>query len=406
MRRKQSYLLWSAAGAVLGMGAVSAMAQTVQLSIVATPANGGVGTWSAYATADSGTDNIGLATFALDVIGSGGATVTGSYNDAPTGSVTSGSFKGDPSGFSEFPSNGQGGSANHGSASSPGTPGNGIAITAGQNITYGSTHSAPNDLEMVQGFGKSAQSTATQGVTWAFPALLADGTYSVTGANGLLTVSADLSVGAGVQTLNEVSAGKWVGPGNISTDTTFAGTVHISNGVTATTAFNLEASAPVGTSLGPELVETGSEPYNLLTLTESSPVVTGNFQFTGFHQGDAIDVLLKLGSTAGGDPAPGDLANIIAYINGNDGTEGTIASAVPAGLAALYPGYDLLLTTTAPAGDPYADFDFSGFGDTSIPTGSLGISAVGLVPEPASLSLLALGGIGLISRRRAKKASK
>jgi hypothetical protein len=400
MRRKQSYLLWSAAGAVLGMGAVSAMAQTVQLSIVA--ANG---SWSAYAAADSGSDNIGLATFAIDVVGSGGATVTTSYNDAPVGAVTSGSFKNDPSGFSEFPSNGVGGSANHGTSLSPGTPGNGIAITGGQNVTYGNSHSAANDLEIIQGFGKSAQSTSTEGTTWAFPALLADGTYT---GSGILTVQPDLSIGAGVQTLSEVSAGKWVGPGNISTDTTFAGTVTV--GVTTTTPpptlFNLEASAGVGTSLGHELVETGSEPYNLLTLTESSPVVNGNFQFTGFHQGDAIDVLLKLGSTAGGDPAPGDLANIIAYINGNDGSEGTIASAVPAGLAALYPGYDLLLTTTAPAGDPFADFNFSGFGDTSIPTGSLGISAVGLVPEPASLSLLALGGIGLISRRRAKKASK
>jgi len=326
MRRKQSYLLWSAAGAVLGMGAVSAMAQTVQLSITA--ANG---SWSAYAAADSGSDNIGLATFAIDVVGSGGATVTGSFNDTPVGSVTSGSFKGDPSGFSEFPSNGVGGSANAGTPSSPGTPGNGIAITGGQNVTYGNAHSAANDLEIIQGFGKSAQSTATEGTTWAFPALLASGTYT---GSGILTVQPDLSIGAGVQTLSEVSAGKWVGPGNISTDTTFAGTVTV--GVTATaTLFNLEASAGVGTSLGHELVETGSEPYNLLTLTESSPVVNGNFQFTGFHQGDAIDVLLKLGSTAGGDPAPGDLANIIAYINGNDGSEGTIASAVPAGLAVI-----------------------------------------------------------------------
>jgi hypothetical protein len=403
MRRRRSYLLWSAAGAVLGMQAAGAMAQTVQLSIVASAPSNGTGTWSVYAATDSGTDNIGLATFAIDVIGSGGVTVTGSYEDAPIGTVTSGAFKGDRSGFTEFPSNGQGGGAVTFSGSvSPPVPGNGIAITAGQNVAYGSAHSAANDLEVLQGFGKFAQIIPTEGVTWSFPALLADGTYSATGSGGVLTVQPDLSIGAGLQTLNEVSGGKWVGPGNISYDNTVNGTVRVTLPPTIMPT-SVIGSTPIGTSLGPELVETGGEPYNFLTLTESSPVVTGNFQFTGFHEGDAIDVLLKFASTTGGDPAPGDLANIIAYINGNDGTEGIIASAVPASLSKLYPGYDVLYSTTAPAGDPYFDFDFSRFGDPSIPTGSLGVIGVGLVPEPSRIGLLALGGLALVRRPRKKR---
>jgi hypothetical protein len=403
MRRKQSYLILTATGAVLGLGAInSAFGQTCTLSIK--QSGGG---WTAYAQLDSGTDNAGLATFAIDVIGSGGETVTGSFNVNPTGSITLGK-KTETTGWQEFPSNGKGGGSYITKSSAPATPGNGIGISAGQNVTYGSGNSASLDEEVVQGYAlvASTASSNSGGLNWTVPTPIAQGTYSGTG--GTLTVGLDLSIGQGIQSLNQVSAGKWVGPGNLTFDTVIPG----STGSTTTTttnkvaAFNLQGSTSVGTILGGPVTETGHEPYNLITLTESSPVVTGSFDYSGFAQGDTVDVLLKLGSTTGGDPAPADLANIIAYINSNDGTEGAIASAIPASLAALYPGYDLLLSDTAGANDPWADLDFSGFGDTSIPTGTLGITGVGVVPEPASLSLLALGGIGLVSRRRRKDSAK
>ena len=393
MRRKRSYLMWSAAGAVLGMSAVGAMAQTVTLSITADATSASSGTWSVYAGIDSGTDNAGLATFAIDVIGSDGVKVTASYDAAPRGTFQNGGMT-SQAGFIDFPSNGLGGGSYLTTAGAPGIPGNGIAITAAQNIAYGDAYQADLDEEVIQGFGKTSGSK--DGLTWSYPAEIAQGTYS--GSSGMLSVSPDWSIGQGIQSLEPVSDGKWVGPGNIVTD------VVISSGGTGNPPPPpppVIGTSPIGASLGPELVETGGEPYNFLTLTESSPVVTGNFQYTGFKQGDIVDILLKFGSTlGGGDPAPADLANIIAYINSDVGAEGTIASAIPAILDALYPGYDLLLSYPAGANDPYLGFDFSGFGDTSIPTGSLGILGVGLVPEPSSVCLLALGAIGLMRRRR------
>jgi hypothetical protein len=203
MRRRKSHLIWTASGTLLGLAAVNAYSQTATLSIQASN-----GYWAAFAATDSGTDNIGLASFAIDVIGTDGVIVTGSYNAAPDYV--------EREGFFEFPSNGQGGGMYLSTTSGlPGIPGNGIGIAAEQ-MFFDDHPNAPFIVpgeEPIQGFGK------------AFPAEIAQGTYS--GTSGILTVQPDTSIGAGIQTLNEVSDGQWVGPGNISTDTTFSGSVAI-----------------------------------------------------------------------------------------------------------------------------------------------------------------------------------
>jgi hypothetical protein len=216
LRRRNRHLLWSAAGVLIGLGAPAAFAQTVQLSIAYSPTSGDGGYWCAYAACDSGTDNIGLASFAIDVIGLRGVVVTGSYNDTPVEYTGAYDF-----GFKEFPSNGVGGVDNQGGSISTTEPGNGIAITGGQNVAYGNSHIAADDLEVIQGFGKFAGSFDFE--KWSFPALLADGTYS--GSRVALWITPDLSAGLGIQTLNQVSGGQWVGPGNISTDTVISGSV-------------------------------------------------------------------------------------------------------------------------------------------------------------------------------------
>src|ERR1700722_10136800 len=129
MRRKRAVFLLTSACALLPLNAASAQdGPTVSLSITASDGNG-----TAYADTDSGTDNAGIATFAIDVIGTDGATVTGSYVAAPFGMVQVGKTE-KPLGFTEFPSNGVGGGAG-----TTGAPGNGIAITGGQNVAYGAT---------------------------------------------------------------------------------------------------------------------------------------------------------------------------------------------------------------------------------------------------------------------------
>jgi hypothetical protein len=166
-------------------------AATVTLNIAASG-----GSWTAYAN-DSTGDNAGIASFDIDVAGSGDLTVNTSFNDAPA----------DAHGFVEFPSNGNNDS---------GSGGDGIGITAGQN-TLG-THG------IFQGFGQSSGTDGT--VSWTQTDLgvdIASGTYS--GTYGTLTVDVD-SEGF-IQTLDIVSDGLWSGPGNIDFASVDAGSVTI-----------------------------------------------------------------------------------------------------------------------------------------------------------------------------------
>jgi len=412
MRRKQVYLLsTAAAGAIIGLGGL-AHAQTVTLSLKASSGN-----WSAFASSSIG-NNAGLADFDLDVTGQNGIAVSSSSLKAPFGVDTD---YGDPDGFTVENSGGV----------------SGIGIHSIQNAGYGNVNDQESDETVIQGLGQvSSGATITDywnndpagtssnpgpnftetgnglwGTTWSAPVLLASGKY--TGTLGQLVVSNDPG-SSGVQVLNIVSNGVWYGPGNVTTVGVVPVTLQIgSSAPPPSAAIQLFGTAAVGASLGAPVTETGGFPYNLFTATESSPVGSGYLQFTGFHQGDTVDLLLKFGLTNGsGDPASnsGVLSDIINYINANDGSEGTIASVVPStltgpnGVSEPTPaGYDILLSAAAPAGDPFADLNFSGFSDSSVGAGTLGVAGLALVPEPASVSLLVLGGLGLMSRRRSRK---
>jgi PEP-CTERM motif len=143
------------------------------------------------------------------------------------------------------------------------------------------------------------------------------------------------------------------------------------------------------------------------------------FKYAGVGDNHTIDVLLKFITSDGIDPVTGQvLTDLVDYINdNNDDTltayayNGDPTDAFPildADGSANYPnsGWDILVQDTDVQGDPLASFDFSQFTDPNygITAGSLEIAEIGVVPEPASMGLMALGATGLLIRRRRKKA--
>jgi len=453
MRRKQAYLLWTAAGAVLGIGAVNSAhaTPTVNFNIAASGGN-----WTAYVDIDSATDNAGLATFAIDITGSGGVSgITSKLFISPESKSSStgvglplDQFSGE--GFVEFTSNGAGGSVTKPNGQ---TAGNGVGLSGGQNVDYDTTatYNSSDNGGIVEGYGQPGKTSYTNGAsgdtfTWSNTGTLgteiAFGTYS--GTAGSISVNPDFNVGQGVQTLNysattpapTVGGPHYAGPGNLTLlgsssvgTNLFGDTVSVGGSTPSPTLFSLTATSLVGTDdlagatvtpaaddVNDVITESGghgSDSYDAIHIHEAgNGVSNGGFQFAGFHQGDNIDVLLKFSNlTTGTDPVTGNaqlLSDIENYINANDGTSsGITVSTVPAALASDFPGtsYDLLLSLPSPTTDPFADFNFSGFTGDGLSAGQLGLSDIGVVPEPASLGLLMLGGIGLVGRRR-KKDSK
>ena len=404
MRRNKRYLLWTAAGTVLGLGATSVHATP----IVTLSLNAYGGEWTAYAQLDNGTDNVGLVWFAIDVIGAGGVTVTTSYDAAPLGSVQVGT-KAYDTGFAEFLSNGVGGGT-----AGTGAPGNGIGITAAQNVTYGGINIPNRDLDVIQGFGKTPGSQ--DGFTWAAPTEIAYGTYS--GNSGTLSVVPDYNIGHGVQSLNNVSNGKWVGPGNVTFDTVVTGgpvAVNGSGPIVSLIAHDLLGPPPpqydVAAASASVVTPSSADSNDLITFTGApvhvhvnAPQTNENFAYSIPIPTNQVDVLLKFVDTqTGTDPATGSiLTDIQNYIRSNQFESfPTITSVIPSSVSSQFDGttFDLLLISYEfGAGDAY--LDFSGFSDSSIAPGDLAVSDVGLVPEPAGIALLTLSGIGLICRRR------
>jgi len=158
---------------------------------------------------------------------------------------------------------------------------------------------------------------------------------------------------------------------------------------------SLTSSTPTGygSSVGALHVVGGGGSYAPVVIPGLS-TAAGYSAVSGFTPTSDTEIfLLKLSSSAKD-------AALIADINASGGSVGGLVASAPAGLLANLGGtaWDIELSVTNPGALANGDFGFN-LGNTTDGAG-ISVTEVAAVPEPATLGLLALSGIGLLARRR------
>ena len=177
--------------------------------------------------------------------------------------------------------------------------------------------------------------------------------------------------------------------------------------ITNGTGANQGAFSPVGNAL--TVTSTGTGHYTPASVTNiqngsGTGVTLDSVEATGFVSGDeevyAVDVLVN-----GTQATSGQLATLIAAIGG---TGVPASSAVTATTQSPVPNpfgsqYNLFLDPhDIGGGTDWLGLDLQGSNDAAL--AGYSFSAVAVVPEPMTLGLLALGGVGLMTRRHRRKA--
>jgi hypothetical protein len=119
----------------------------------------------------------------------------------------------------------------------------------------------------------------------------------------------------------------------------------------------------------------------------------GNLTVTGFTAGDQEIFGLNASSST-------NLTTLISELNASLGSSGT--AEVPTGSVASLltnAGDDVEVVFSAAAGNTVFSYDLAG--DTT----SASITSITVVPEPTGIGALVLGGVGLLSRRKARKTA-
>jgi hypothetical protein len=181
-------------------------------------------------------------------------------------------------------------------------------------------------------------------------------------------------------------------------------TVKITQVVTGHKIVNLEASADANyaPNLPPKLTVTGGSGSYTVQQKTGINLATATVEANGFNPATdteiyALDVLVN-----GAQATPAQLATLMTEI-------AAFSGGLPAGLTQSltlandpFPAnYNLFLTAAGAitgTGDNFLGFDLSSANDANLTGYTVG--AVAVVPEPMSLGLLALGGVGILARRR------
>jgi hypothetical protein len=282
----------------------------------------------------------------------------------------------------------------------------------------------------VSGLGNVAQYGAATG-TYATATDFFDSLSYSALTTGTVTLSPQADPGGTSYWENTLAGSATVTPGYIATKFTNAGDAV---GSLPILVINITA-APVGSPSQAILSLATSVPTSYGT-NEGTATVTGHnggykpgylavgpdatsyVQVNGFNPGTdeeiyALDVLVN-GSQANSS----QIALLVNAIDGTDSiapTSGMLASNTYAGLEALESptglggnpfvppagvAFNLFVDTgaTGPGSPAYFGFDVSNSNDSNLV--GYTISEVAVVPEPMSLGMLALGGLGLLGRRR------
>jgi hypothetical protein len=182
--------------------------------------------------------------------------------------------------------------------------------------------------------------------------------------------------------------------------------------VTSTGAkLTLTSTEGAGTNVG-VLTVTGSNgsyaPQKLngspATAITGAAATTGNVQVLGFSPSTDAEVFAlavdSSGTLATGSALTAALSDLSSAVAAEGGTVQALTSSATPNISGIFNpaawNVEVTFPIGVPAGDPYLNWDFSS--DTVDP--GLTITDVGVVPEPTGLGVLALGGMGLLARRR------